>query len=91
MKSWRVSGRISSVGVIIAKLDLYEHGNADMKPRLFSTLRALQHENPLVRPQQYLTVRSNVKTVYRDCRVLGVFLVCGAVFPNDAKLKMFAR
>jgi hypothetical protein len=30
------------------------HRNATMKPRLFSTLRRLQHENPLVRSRMHL-------------------------------------
>lgn len=50
MKSWRASGSISAQKLSsrrIVKKASIKHWNK-MKQRLFSTLRSLQHENPLV-------------------------------------------
>jgi hypothetical protein len=54
-KSWRASGRLPPTADAFLELELElepdataQWNNAIMKPRLFSTLRVLQHENPLV-------------------------------------------
>ncbi len=76
----------------MAKLELQELDIPDMKPRLFSTLRALHHENPLVTVKSYHANTSIINVfLNRDCRVRGLSLACSAVFLNDVESKMFER
>jgi len=43
------TGAAAYSDIIAVEASQQEHNLFEMKPRLFSTLRSLQHENPLVR------------------------------------------
>jgi len=63
-----------------------------MKPRLFSTFRALQHENPLVSWRTLvLPGKPRLIAFQRVCHGQALSRACSVVCPNDEPLRMLRK